>query len=398
MKWASMLCAQPTLEASLEEAVEGIHAQLRGEPPDLVMIFVDPQQPGKYHLVSEVLKQSFSSAAVLGCVAGGVVAGGLEVEDTPALAMTAAVMPAVSITPFHLAPAEVEAFEMDPDLWYTRLNLDSGNDADLSFLVIPESFTCDAKALLSSLDAAFPSSSKVGGLASGARQPGSSVLFVDNHVHSEGAVGLVLRGDLTMDTIVAQGCKSIGDPLFVTWAEDNRIYQLEGRKASQVLAELFETLPPADQETARHSLFLGIVMQEGRQVYEHGDFLIRNLIGLDPESGVIAIGESLRNGQVVQFHLRDAATSALDLQTLLTRYRASLSGGAPRGALLFSCLGRGRHLYGEAHHDSRVIMDHLGDLPIGGFFCNGEIGPVGGRTYLHGYTSAIALFRPKSAH
>jgi small ligand-binding sensory domain FIST len=119
---------------------------------------------------------------------------------------------------------------------------------------------------------------------------------------------------------------------------------------------------------------------------------------LDPESGVIAIGESLKNGQVVQFHLRDATTSALDLRTMLTRYRASLSGGAPQGALLFSCLGRGRNLYGEAHHDSRVILDHLGDLPLGGFFCNGEIGPIGGRSYLHGYTSAIALFRPKSAH
>ncbi len=398
MKWASTLCAQPTLAASIEEAIEGIDDQLDGEPPDLVTVFIDPQQHGQYYLVSETLKQRFPHAEVLGCVAGGVVGAGLEVEDSPALAMSAAVMPAVAITPFHLEPAEVEAFELDPDLWYERLNLDSGDDADVSFLVIPDPFTCDAKALLGSLDAAFHSSPKVGGLASGARQPGSSVLFIDDQVHSAGAVGLALRGDLTMDTIVAQGCKPIGEPLFITWAKDNRIYQLEGRKASQVLAELFETLPPTDQETARYSLFLGIAMEGGRPAYEHGDFLIRNLIGLDPESGVIAIGESLENGQVVQFHLRDATTSALDLRTMLARYRTNLSGGAPQGALLFSCLGRGKQLYGEAHHDSRVIMDHLGDLPIGGFFCNGEIGPIAGRSYLHGYTSAIALFRPKSAH
>jgi small ligand-binding sensory domain FIST len=139
-------------------------------------------------------------------------------------------------------------------------------------------------------------------------------------------------------------------------------------------------------------------MEGGKREYEHGDFLIRNLIGLDPDSGVIAIGDRLRNGLVVQFHLRDATTSALDLRTMLARYRTSLSGGAPRGAMLFSCLGRGMHLYGEPHHDSRVIADQLGDLPIGGFFCGGEIGPVGGRTYVHGYTSAIALFRPKSTH
>ena len=398
MKWASTLCAQPTLAASMEEAIEGINAQLGGEPPDLVTVFVDPQRLGQYYLVSETLKQRFPRAEVLGCAAGGVVGAGLEVEESPALAMTAAVMPAVAITPFQLEPTEIEAFELAPDLWYQRLNLDGGDDADVSFLLVPDPFTCDAKALLASLDAAFPASPKVGGLASGGRQPGSSILFIDDQVHSAGAVGLALRGDLTMDTIVAQGCKPIGEPLFVTWAEDNRIYQLEGRKASQVLADLFETLPATDQETARYSLFLGIAMEGGQPAYEHGDFLIRNLIGLDPESGVIAIGESLRNGQVVQFHLRDASTSALDLRTMLTRYRASLSGGAPRGALLFSCLGRGKHLYGEAHHDSRLIMAHLGDLPIGGFFCNGEIGPVAGRSYLHGYTSAIALFRPKSAH
>jgi small ligand-binding sensory domain FIST len=398
VRWASTLCAQPTLAASLEEAIEGINAQLGGEPPDLVAVFVDPQRLGQYYLVSETLKQSFPHATVLGCVAGGVVGAGLEVEDSPALSMTAAVMPAVSITPFHLEPAEVEVFEDSPELWHDRLGLESGDDPDLNFLLIPEPFTCDAKALLASLDVAFPSSAKVGGLASGARQPGSSILFLDRQIHTEGVVGLALRGDLTMDTIVAQGCKPIGEPLFITWAEDNRIYQLEGRKASQVLAELFETLPPADQETARYSLFMGIAMEGGRPAYEHGDFLIRNLIGLDPESGVIAIGEGLKNGQVVQFHLRDAATSALDLRTMLTKYRASLSGGTPQGALMFSCLGRGKHLYGEAHHDSRVIMDHLGDLPLGGFFCNGEIGPIGGRSYLHGYTSAIALFRPKSAH
>jgi small ligand-binding sensory domain FIST len=398
VRWASTLCAQATLDESLNEGIEEIGAQLGGESPDLLTIFADPSQLGQYHLVPQILRQRFPRAAVLGCVAGGVVGGGLEIEGSPALAMTAAVMPAVSITPFHLAPEEVEVFESEPDLWYDRLNHDPGDDADFSFLVIPEPFTCDSRALLSTLDAAFPTCAKIGGLASGASRPGSSRLFLDQQIHSEGAVGLALRGDLTMDTIVAQGCKPIGEPLFITWAEDNRVYQLDGRKASQVLAELFESLPPDDQERARHSLFLGIAMEEGRPTYEHGDFLIRNLIGLDPESGVIAIGDRLRNGLVVQFHLRDATTSALDLKTMLTRYRTSLSGGPPRGALLFSCLGRGKHLYGEPHHDSRVIMDHLGELPIGGFFCSGEIGPVGGQSYVHGYTSAIALFRPKSAH
>jgi small ligand-binding sensory domain FIST len=398
VKWASTLCAQPTLEASIEEAFESLHTQLAGDSPDLVTIFADPSQLGRYHLVPQILRERFPRASVLGCVAGGVVGGGLEVEDSPALSMTAAVLPAVSITPFHLAPEEVEVFDAEPDLWHDRLNHDPALDADLNILLIPEPFTCDSRALLGSLDAAIPDGPKIGGLASGAGRPGASRLFLDQQVYTEGVVGLALRGDLTMDTIVAQGCKPIGDPLFITWAEDNRVYQLDGRKASQVLAELFETLSPDDQNRARHSLFLGIAMEGGKSEYEHGDFLVRNLIALDPETGVIAIGDRVTNGMVAQFHLRDAMTSALDLKTMLTRYRTNLSGGPPRGAMLFSCLGRGKHLYGEAHHDSRVIADHLGDLPVGGFFCSGEIGPVGGRTYVHGYTSAIALFRPKSTH
>jgi small ligand-binding sensory domain FIST len=206
-------------------------------------------------------------------------------------------------------------------------------------------------------------------------------------------VGVALSGNVTVDTIVAQGCRPIGQPMFVTRCERNVLHELDGRRAIVVMQALHDTLSPRDRELLRSSLFLGVVMDESRQEYTHGDFLIRNVLGIDPQQGSLVVGTALHQGQVVQFHLRDAQTSAEDLTALLARYRER-----PAGSLLFSCLGRGQHLYGQADHDTEAFRAAVGDVPLGGFFCNGEIGPVRGRTFLHGYTSAFGLFRPRAPH
>ena len=171
---------------------------------------------------------------------------------------------------------------------------------------------------------------------------------------------------------------------------------MDGQPATEVLEELYESLSPAEQDRVRTSLFLGLVQVEGQEHYVQGDFLIRNLIGMDPDEGVLAVGARLTPHQVVQFHLRDAETSRQDLQALLERQARQGEDKAASGALLFSCLGRGQHLYGVANHDSTLFLEQLGEVPLAGFFCNGEIGPVGGRTFLHGFTSSFGLFRPRS--
>jgi small ligand-binding sensory domain FIST len=199
-----------------------------------------------------------------------------------------------------------------------------------------------------------------------------------------------LSGDVAVDTVVAQGCRPIGDPMFVTRSERNVIHELDGRRAAVVLQDLFARAPAEDKALFRSSLFLGVVMREDCQEYGHGDFLIRNVLGVDPRSASIVVGAAVRDSMVVQFHLRDARTSSEDLRALLSRYE-----GRPAGALLFSCLGRGRGLYGTPDHDSALFAERVGPVPLGGFFCNGEIGPVHGTTFLHGYTSAFGLFRPR---
>jgi small ligand-binding sensory domain FIST len=263
-----------------------------------------------------------------------------------------------------------------------------------SFIVLADPFTFNPEDLMRGLDYAYPHSVKVGGLASGAQHPGQNVLMVDGQCHRSGAAGLACVGNLAIDPIVAQGCRPVGKAMRITECRQNHIVTLDGRPALKAVEDLLESLSDEEQELARTSLFLGIVIDPFRTGTSKRDFLIRNLVGLDPEQGTLAIGAMPRPGQLVHFHLRDKQASAEDLELMLSRYAASKPAPAPAGALLFSCLGRGKHLYGVANHDSEAFRKKLGPVPLGGFFCNGEIGPVEGATHLHGYTSCFAVLRP----
>ena len=230
-------------------------------------------------------------------------------------------------------------------------------------------------------------------MASGGREAGENALFLGPERLGSGLVGIALSGNISVDTIVAQGCRPVGDPMFVTSCRDNVVLEIDGRRPRDILHELYGRLEARDKDLFREALFLGIVMQEAQSQYGQGDFLIRNVVGFDPDSGALAVGARLKENQVVQFHLRDARTSAEDLQALLAAHPREPSA---HGSLLFSCLGRGEHLYGRPDHDTDAFHEHLGEVPLGGFFCNGEIGPVHGTTFLHGYTSSFGLFRPRS--
>ena len=209
--------------------------------------------------------------------------GGREVEHSPALSITAAWLPDVRVEPFHLEPADADALAADPSAWYERVQI-HGNDP-AHFILLPDPFSCDAGGLLRSLDIAFPDSAKIGGLASGASRPGENALFAGDLVYPDGAVGLILDGNIDMDTIVAQGCRPVGGPLFITAAARNRVLEIDGRRPTEVMAEIFHELEPGDRDLFRRSLFVGVVMNEGRSEYGAGDFLIRNVVGVDPNLG-----------------------------------------------------------------------------------------------------------------
>jgi small ligand-binding sensory domain FIST len=251
--------------------------------------------------------------------------------------------------------------------------------------------SCDPERLASLINDAYPGAPLVGGLSSGPSVRKPSWLLLGGEVYQQGAVGVALTGDVSFDVVVAQGCRPIGEPLIVTKAEGNILQGLGGRPPLEVLRETLSRCSPDDQRLARHSLFAGMAMAEGRSGYKRGDFLIRNLLSVDQDSGSITLGAPLRRGQTLQFQLRDAQTSDQDLQSLLGGLPEA--GAGPRGALLVTCVGRGQGLYGEPDHDAALVQSMRGPLPLVGFFANGELGPVGGRNYVHGYTSSLVLIR-----
>lgn len=391
MKWASAISTDDALHLAVDELAVSIEEQLDGAEPDLVVAFVSPHHRAVWDVLPDLLADRFPTATRLGCSGGGTLGAGREVEDHAALAASAAVLPGVAIDELALAPEEIPSTEDAAMFWKSRL----GGDGDPSaVLLLPEPFSCSVESLIGGLDVAFPGTVVFGGLASGARRAGSHLVFHDRDGSGEGAVGVALRGDLVVETLVAQGCRPVGVPMFVTGVDGTMITSLDGQRPVDVLHDLFMALDERDQELLQYALFIGLVMRNGLSSYGPGDFLIRNLMGVDPATGALGVAERIQVGQVVQFHLRDAATSAADLEAHLAAFRAR-SPIHPAGALMFSCLGRGEHLYGHPGHDTRLVREALGPLPMAGFFCNGEIGPVQGRPFLHGYTNSIAFFRPR---
>ncbi len=394
MIWTSAISEQPVLEDAIAECGAAIKKSVGGEPPDLAVAFISPHYEGSYDSVAGLMAESLGAKHVFGCSGGGVIGNGLEIEQRAGVSITAAVLPDVTINPFHLQVGQVPDLDAGPDKWETMVGVDAGREPHFVMLADPYSFP--VQDLLMGMDFAFPNATKIGGLASGAARQGGNALFLDGEVLRTGAIGLALDGNITVDTVVAQGCRPIGQPMRISKSDRNMLVELDGEPPLSVLRNLFQELSERDQQLLGHSLFLGVVMDELIDDPVQGDFLIRNVVGMDQASGGLAIGEMLKEGQLVQFHLRDADTSSGDLQAVLSRYADENRENDIPGALLFSCLGRGEYLYGKANHDTDLFRDKLGDVPLGGFFCNGEIGPVSGTTFLHGYTSSFGLFRPKS--
>jgi small ligand-binding sensory domain FIST len=393
MRWASTLSSEPRTADAFAEAVAALEARLGGEAPDLLVAFASPHHAQRCGELASLAARRFPAALLAGCTAGGVIGDAKEVEDGPALSLTAASLPGVRLSGFYaegeLPPAD------DADAW--RALADAGPGERPNFLLLADPFTIDCAELVAGLDRVHPGAPKFGGLASGGRAPGENRLLLGASVHRSGAVGVVLSGALAVDTIIAQGCRPIGTPMLVTRCRGGMLQELDRGAPLRVLAELYASLPQRDRELLQGALFLGIDMREDRIEYDPGELLVRNVLGAEEKTGALAVGAELRPMQVVQFMLRDAHTAEEDLQRMLARHRGTAGAGRPAGALLFSCVGRGEGLFGCADHDTGLFEQALGPAPLGGFFCNGEIGPVGGTTFLHGYTSAFALFREPSS-
>jgi len=399
MQWANALSTRPSLESAVAEVVERATETLRSSA-DLGLVFISSAFTSEYPRLLPLLQERLSVPVLIGCGGGGIIGKNplgqtQELEGLPALSLSLAHLPGVKVQAFHISLETLPDLDSPPDAWVELLGVPSSTTPQ--FILLSDPFSSGVNDLLMGLDFAYPESVKVGGQASSSSMPGRIGLFCNDQLYHEGTVGVALSGNIVLETIVAQGCRPIGKPYRVSKAERNILMELEEQPPLVVLRTLIESLSEKDRQLAQHSLFVGVVRDEFKQDLEQGDFLIRNLLGVDPQVGAIAIGDRVRPGQRVQFHLRDAQTSSEDLEWLLQRYQKQAQSHEAVGALMFSCQGRGEGLYRKPNFDSQLFGRYLKDIPLGGFFCGGEIGPVGGSTFLHGYTSVFGICRQKAS-
>ncbi|MDH5762400.1 MAG: FIST C-terminal domain-containing protein [Nitrospinota bacterium] len=392
MKWASCISTRETIEECVEEAVASVEQQLAGREADLTLIFVSPHFRTQYRAIPQLLRDRMPVGLLLGCSGGGIIGGGREIEQKPAFSLTAAHLPKVELQAIQTDTMDLPDPDTAPSVWQNWLGVEAAKNPH--FIILADPFTFRGEEFLAGMDFAYPRSAKVGGLASGAQAQGGNALYLDKKIYNGGMIGVALSGKIQLDTIVAQGCRPIGEPMSITQCDQTLLLGVDGRPPLEVLEEMVDSLNEYDRKLLRTSLFLGIEMDPLKDNPGQGDFLIRNLMGIDRETGSLSVGALLREGQLVQFHLRDKVMSSEDLKVMLSRYQSKDGWQEAKGALLFSCLGRGEYLYGEPNHDSDMFQTKMGDIPLGGFFCNGEIGPVGQTTFLHGYTSSFGIFRP----
>ena len=391
MKWASAAVSDRDLMVAASGAAEQLRGALGEDRPDLVLAFAAGYDPQSLVGLHDALQPWLRNGLLLGCNAGGVIGGDREIEDEPALALLAVRTEGAEFTAVHLEQRSLPAVNAAREAWWTRVGVPA--EAEPSFMLLADPFSFDAEHCVRGLDRAYTGATVVGGLNSAANQPGHAGLLVGRDVHNSGALLLVCTGNLRLEGLVAQGCRPIGEPLFVTAAEHNRIRELDGCPPREVLGRLLTMLGPRDRELFNdRQLYIGLALPGPRQVVGAGDFLIRTVVGLDAQSGDLVIGGQAGENSVVQFQLRDAEASAADLERQLRRHR-DRDPSTPAAALMFSCIGRGAGLYGVANRDSGLFRRAFGELPVGGMFCAGEIGPVQGTTFVHGYTTVLGLIR-----
>jgi small ligand-binding sensory domain FIST len=368
-------------QQALDEVVPAALAPAGGRP-DLVVCFFSMHHAEAADGIALSLSERTGTDAIIGCTAEGVIGGARELEDGPALVVWTAWLPGASVRPFTL-----DLVELTGGYGVTGWpDLEAEGRADVLLLADPFSFPADS--FVRRLNEEQRGVRVMGGMASGADSPEQHRLLLGGRALDSGAVGVAISGPLQIRAVVSQGCRPIGSPFTVTRCDGNLVHELGGQPALERLRELIVRSGPVEQALLMRGVQLGRVIDEHKASFERGDFLIRSLIGVDSDSGAIAITDRVELGQTLQFHVRDAAAATEELELLL----APVPGWDPRGVLLFSCNGRGRRLFGEPDHDAARVAKATADAPTAGFFAQGELGPVGGQNFLHGFTASMALF------
>ena len=356
---------------------------------DVLIFFASYHHAAAFSEAADMLRDVLQPEHLIGCTAESVLGDDQELDGTAGMTALAISMDGLRVTAFTgsvNAPIPL----IKPDTIPTHVGLEEDSKA---IFMLGDPFSTPITRLMPALNTLRVNGHAIpilGGIASGASQPGHNRLVLDEHITNTGLVGLTLSGDIEIDTIVSQGCRPIGTPLVITSSDANMLLELGGRPAMDVLQELASDLPKDDQKLLQRGLLIGSVLNEQKARFGRGDFLVRSILGVNRDRGGIVVGEIPRLGQTVQFHVRDAKAAHEDLHLLLDAQQLDQQSLA---VLLMSCNGRGHQLFGQGGHDVSIIRERLQHPPLTGCFAAGEFGPIGGKSHLHGHTAVATVFR-----
>ncbi|MSU20212.1 MAG: hypothetical protein EXS30_02315 [Pedosphaera sp.] len=379
-------------ELALQKWAEGLRRRLPAARVSLGLVFMTPRFFPHAAQVLEILQVHAQIPLLTGCSSTGLITGAEELEEDGGLVVGLYVLPEGDLEAHRFTQHQIEESN-GPGYWHveTGLNADQTN----GWLVFADPFHIDSDSWLKNWNEAYAPLPILGGLASGDMSEQRTQVYLDGEVFEDGGIAISFGGGVKLASVISQGCTPIGETWTITKVDRNLIQQIGNRPAYEILVDTFNHLSSEDQQKTRGNLFVGLVINEYLDEFHRGDFLIRNLVGADPKTGCIAVGALPRAGQTIQFQRRDAITASEDMAALLANAQQRLGKTPIYGGCLCCCTGRGRRMFGQSHHDASMVQDRLGPIGLAGFFCNGEIGPVGDRNFLHGYTASLALFLKK---
>ncbi len=388
MDFISGVTTEPLLRDALHRLQTTLAPQVGDGGVDLAVVFLSSHFRGLAQQVRIGLQEIFHPAEMIGCSAEGVIGPNDELEQTPAISVLLARLPGVTITPFSLV-AQAWNDLLDDEAAFRRAVPTSTAEARLGLLFC-DPFSTPVDRVLRAFERFLPGMPLLGGMASAAMAAGQNTLFLKDRILNAGAVGLLLSGEFDFDYVVSQGSRPVGDHYVVTGAGQNVIFSLENQPPLFRIQEMVDQLPEEDHQLLQRGLLIGRAIDPIQDTFGRGDFIIRSVLAADHHNGAITVGDVIRSGEIVQFHVRDALTAREDLEMLLIpqAFRPSAA-----GVLMFTCNGRGSRLFDSPNGDVSVVQKSLGNVPLAGFFCAGEIGPVGGRNFVHGHTVCLAIFR-----
>jgi small ligand-binding sensory domain FIST len=379
-------------EAGLRAWAEDLRTQLRAPQVSLGLVFMTPRFFEQARQILEILRVHARIPLLAGCSSTALVAGAEEIEDNPGLVLALYSLPGANLTGTYFTQTQVEAAD-GANYWPETTGVAATQTNGWITFIDP--FHLDSESWLRTWNESYAGLPVYGGLASGVFADQTTQVYLNGEVYEEGGVAISVGGDVKLAGVISQGCTPIGDTWTLTRVEQNLIHRIANRPAYEVLSETVEEMAPDEQKKVRGNLFIGLVVNEYLEDFHRGDFLVRNLLGGDPQTGVLAVGALPRAGQTMQFQRRDAEAASEDMNELLARTHIELGGATVYGGCLCCCNGRGKNLFGSSGHDAQLVQKQFGGIGLAGFFCNGEIGPVGEKNFLHGYTASLALFVKK---